>query len=284
MEENNNSPDCYNPVNNKINIRGNYKRGGRNRGRNIYRGGFRYSPQFISPQIYYYNNPTEYQNYPLYDQQIYNPYNHNNSLDKIEDYIYSNYKHLIDINEKNINITSEINTDCKFFIIKSFSEEDVHKSMKYGVWSSSKKGNITLSNAFNSTKERGSFVYLFFSCNGSGNYIGVAKMKSPCDFKKSFEYWTQDDKWTGLFEVEWLFIKDIPFKEFKNVIITMKDGEIKPIFLARDTQEIPYEQAKIMLNTFEKYQNYYSIFENFEYYDMRQENYEKNKSQKDKEK
>ena len=284
MEENSNSPDYSNPINNKINIRGNYKRGGRNRGRNIYRGGFRYAPQFISPQIYYYNNPIEYQNYPLYDQQIYNPYKHNNSLDKIEDYIYSNYKHLIDINEKNINITSEINTDCKFFIIKSFSEEDVHKSMKYGVWSSSKKGNITLSNAFNSTKERGSFVYLFFSCNGSGNYIGVAKMKSPCDFKKSFEYWTQDDKWTGLFEVEWLFIKDIPFKEFKNVIITMKDGEIKPIFLARDTQEIPYEQAKIMLNTFEKYQNYYSIFENFEYYDMRQENYEKNKSQKDKEK
>jgi len=284
MEENSNSPDYSNPINNKINIRGNYKRGGRNRGRNIYRGGFRYAPQFISPQIYYYNNPIEYQNYPLYDQQIYNPYKHNNSLDKIEDYIYSNYKHLIDINEKNINITSEINTDCKFFIIKSFSEEDVHKSMKYGVWSSSKKGNLTLSNAFNSTKERGSFVYLFFSCNGSGNYIGVAKMKSPCDFKKSFEYWTQDDKWTGLFEVEWLFIKDIPFKEFKNVIITMKDGEIKPIFLARDTQEIPYEQAKIMLNTFEKYQNYYSIFENFEYYDMRQENYEKNKSLKDKEK
>jgi len=284
MEENSNSPDYSNPINNKINIRGNYKRGGRNRGRNIYRGGFRYAPQFISPQIYYYNNPIEYQNYPLYDQQIYNPYKHNNSLDKIEDYIYSNYKHLIDINEKNINITSEINTDCKFFIIKSFSEEDVHKSMKYGVWSSSKKGNLTLTNAFNSTKERGSFVYLFFSCNGSGNYIGVAKMKSPCDFKKSFEYWTQDDKWTGLFEVEWLFIKDIPFKEFKNVIITMKDGEIKPIFLARDTQEIPYEQAKIMLNTFEKYQNYYSIFENFEYYDMRQENYEKNKSLKDKEK
>ena len=178
----------------------------------------------------------------------------------------------------------EINTDCKFFIIKSFCEEDIHKSMKYGVWSSTTKGNITLSNAFEATKEKGSFVYLFFSCNGSGNFIGVAKMKSPCDFKKSFEYWTQDDKWTGLFEVEWLFIKDIPFKEFRNVIITMKNGEINPIFYARDTQEVPYEQAKIMLNTIEKYQNYYSIFENFEYYDIRQANYEKNKSQKNKEK
>jgi len=284
QEKNSSFPNYYIPNNNKINIRGNYIRGGRSRGRNSYRGRFRNAPQFISSQINYYNNPSVYQPYPIYDQQLYNPYNQNNSLDKIEEYIYKHYRHLLDINEKNSNITKEINTDCKFFIIKSFSEEDVHKSMKYGVWSSSKKGNITLSNAFNSTKEKGSFVYLFFSCNGSGNFIGVAKMKSPCDFKKSFEYWTQDDKWTGLFEVEWLFIKDVPFKEFKKVIITMKDGEIKPIFFARDTQEVPYEQAKIMLNTFEKYQNFYSIFENFEFYDMRQANYEKNKSQKDKEK
>ena len=261
QEENSNIRNYYIPINNRTNIRGNYARKGRNRGRNIYRGGFRYAPEYISPQFNYYKNPKEYQSYPIYNQQIYNPYDQKNSYDKMEEYIYSHYKNLIDINEKNSNIISEINTDCKFFIIKSFSEEDVHKSIKYGVWSSSKKGNLTLSNAFNSTKEKGSFVYLFFSCNGSGRFVGVAKMKSACNFKKSFEYWTQDDIWMGLFEVEWLFIKDIPFKEFRNVIITMKDGEINPIFYARDTQEIPYEQAKKMLNTFEKYQNEYSILQ-----------------------
>ena len=89
--------------------------------------------------------------------------------------------------------------------------------------------------------------------------------------------WTQDCKWPGLFDVEWLFIKDVPFKEFKNIIITMKDGEIKPISNARDTQEIPFEQAKIMIQKIEEYQNAYTILERFEFYDMRQENYEKNK-------
>ena len=171
---------------------------------------------------------------------------------------------------------SEINTDCKFFVIKSFSEEDVHKSIKYGVWTSSKNGNITLTNAFNITKEKGSFVYLFFSCNGSGRYVGVAKMKSPYDYNRTFDFWTQDNKWSGLFDVEWIFIKDIPFKEFRNIIITMKDGEIKPIINARDTQEIPFEQAKIMLNIIEKYENSNTILEHFEFYDIRQANYEKN--------
>ena len=80
----------------------------------------------------------------------------------------------------------------------------------------------------------------------------------------------------GLFEVEWLFIKDVPFKEFKNINITMKDGEIKPVSNSRDTQEIPFEQGKIMVEIIDKYQNSNTILEHFEFYDMRQDNYEKN--------
>ena len=101
-------------------------------------------------------------------------------------------------------------------------------------------------------------------------------MKSEVDENKIFEYWTQDNKWTGLFEVEWIFIKDVPFREFKNIIITMKDGETKPISNARDTQEIPFDFAKEMIEKIDKFQNSNTILEHFEYYDIRQENYEKN--------
>ena len=56
----------------------------------------------------------------------------------------------------------------------------------------------------------------------------------------------------------------------------MKDGEVKPISNARDTQEIPFEQAKIMIQKIAEYQNTNTILEHFEFYDMRQENYERN--------
>ena len=191
-------------------------------------------------------------------------------------YIVSHYNNLIDINTKNASLSDKLNSNSKFFVIKSFSEEDVHKSIKYGVWSSSKNGNTTLNNAFLAAQEKGGEVYLFFSCNGSGRYLGLARMKSICDFNKSFELWTQDGKWMGLFDVEWLFIKDVPFKEFKNITITMKDGEIKPVSNSRDTQEIPFEQGKIMIEKIAKYQNSNTILEHFEFYDLRQENYEKN--------
>ena len=221
-----------------------------------------------------------YQNYPQYHQQPFqreyvNPYIAQKMIYLTEMYIYTKYRHLININTTNQGLSKQITDASTFYVIKSFSEEDVHKSIKYGVWSSSKNGNQTLTNSFKLTQEKKGDIYLFFSCNGSGRCIGVAKMKSPCDNSKSFEYWTQDGKWPGLFEVEWLFIKDVPFREFKNIIITMKDGETKPISNARDVQEIPFNFAKTMVEIFENYQNTNTILEHFEYYDNRQENYEK---------
>ena len=56
----------------------------------------------------------------------------------------------------------------------------------------------------------------------------------------------------------------------------MKDGKMKTVSNSRDTQEIPFEQGKIMVEKIAKYQNRNTILESFEFYDMRQENYEKN--------
>ena len=255
-------------------------RGGRGQ-RRYRRGGYRGNRGNYNQ--YYYNQNMNYNNrYPSQynTQQYYNPIMQQQMLYRTEMYICSRYRNLIDINTKNANLYEKIDGNSKFFIIKSFSEEDVHKSIKYGVWSSSKNGNLTLSNAFQITKEKNGNVFLFYSCNGSGRYVGIACMKTACDESRTFEFWTQDNKWTGLFDVEWLFIKDVPFKEFKDIIITMKDGEIKPISNARDTQEVPFEQAKIMVEKIAKYQNSNTILEHFEFYDIRQENYEKNMQMK----
>ena len=250
------------------------KRGGRYpRGKKRYQGGYKTNQNYYQNQPY--NPYFSQQNQTRYYNQ-YSPFMQQQLLYRTEMYICSRYNYLIDINMKNSALPEKLNENSKFFVIKSFSEEDVHKSIKYGVWSSSKNGNLTLSNAFHASHEKGGEVYLFFSCNGSGKYIGLARMKTPCDLNKSFELWTQDGKWMGLFDVEWIFIKDVPFKEFKDIKITMKDGETKPVSNSRDTQEIPFEQGKIMVERISKYQNSNTILEHFEFYDIRQDNYEKN--------
>ena len=132
------------------------------------------------------------------------------------------YPNLGMINSKNEGFSERISDKSKYFVIKSFNEEDVHKAIKYSLWSSTNLGNQTLNEAFKQTKKEGGEVYLFFSCNGSGRYIGVARMINEFNDTKEFNYWTQDSKWKGFFDVEWIYIKDIPFKCFKISNIMMK--------------------------------------------------------------
>lgn len=59
--------------------------------------------------------------------------------------------------------------NAKFFVIKSYSEDDVHKSIKYNVWSSTPNGNKKLNAACEDAKRiavgdsRGCPIFLFFS-------------------------------------------------------------------------------------------------------------------------
>lgn len=58
---------------------------------------------------------------------------------------------------------------ASFFVIKSYSEDDIHKSIKYGVWASTPNGNKRLDCAYQEAQakaaEKGSKcpVFLFFS-------------------------------------------------------------------------------------------------------------------------
>ena len=49
-------------------------------------------------------------------------------------------------------------------MIKSYTEDDVHKSLKYEIWSSTDPGNKRLDKAFKENAGRGP-IYLFFSVN-----------------------------------------------------------------------------------------------------------------------
>eukprot|EP00249_Psilotum_nudum_P015712 c25484_g1_i1 orf=633-2066(+) len=59
---------------------------------------------------------------------------------------------------------------AKFFIIKSYSEDDIHKSIKYNVWASTPNGNKKLDAAYQEAQGRTENcpLFLFFSVNASG--------------------------------------------------------------------------------------------------------------------
>jgi len=197
-------------------------------------------------------------------------------------------------------------SNAKFYVIKSFGEDDVHKSIKYNLWCSTERGNRKLDEAFNESKRinrqhnasrrrrikqtegasmedegdvtspdidardttLGCPVYLFFSVNRSGCFCGMAQMISNYYADRHFGSWVQDGKWQGSFIVKWIYVKDIPNKDLKDIQLPNNDG--RPVTFSRDTQEIPYAQGVEMLTRFINYEPKTNILQDFKYYDDRE--------------
>ncbi|XP_038973394.1 YTH domain-containing protein ECT4-like [Phoenix dactylifera] len=164
---------------------------------------------------------------------------------------------------------AETYSDAKFFVIKSYSEDDVHKSIKYNVWASTPNGNKKLDAAYQEAKEKysGCPVFLFFSVNTSGQFVGVAEMVGPVDFNKTVDYW-QQDKWNGCFPVKWHIVKDVPNGFLKH--ITLENNDNKPVTNSRDTQEVKLEQGLQILKLFKDHKSKTSILDDFTFYETRQ--------------
>ena len=159
--------------------------------------------------------------------------------------------------------------DAKFFVIKSYSEDDIHKSIKYNVWASTTNGNKKLDATYQEAqaKSSGCPIFLFFSVNTSGQFVGVAEMTGAVDFEKTLEYW-QQDKWNGSFSVKWHIVKDVPNNILKHIIL--ENNENKPVTNSRDTQEVNLEQGIQMLKIFKEHVSKTSILDDFTFYENRQ--------------
>jgi hypothetical protein len=167
--------------------------------------------------------------------------------------------------------------NAKFFIIKSYSEDDLHKSIKYNIWTSTANGNKKLGAAYQEAQQisGGCPIFLFFSVNTSGQFVGLAEMVGPVDFQKSFEYWQQDNKWTGSFPVKWHIVKDVPNTLLKH--ITLENNENKPVTNSRDTQEVKLELGLKMIKIFKDHASPTCLLDDIVFYEGREKSLQEKK-------
>ncbi|KAG8859381.1 hypothetical protein FRB96_004596 [Tulasnella sp. 330] len=154
---------------------------------------------------------------------------------------------------------------ARYFVIKSYTEDDVHKSIKYEIWSSTDPGNKRLDKAFKETNGRGP-IYLFFSVNASGHFCGMAEMLTPVDYTRSSTVWAQD-KWKGVFKVKWIFIKDIPNGILRHIRLA-NTQEQKAVTNSRDTQELLPDAGHEMLRICLTHTSRTSLLQDFLYYEV----------------
>lgn len=141
-------------------------------------------------------------------------------------------------------------------------------------------------------------MFSHLQVNASGQFCGVAEMVGRVDFQRDMDFW-QQDKWSGSFPIKWHMIKDVPNSTFRH--ITLPNNENKPVTNSRDTQEvlfvvksqllckivqnfvrlvhtnvlyiqqISFEQGEGMLKIFKNHKMKSSIFDDFMYYENRQQ-------------
>ncbi|GAB4843720.1 hypothetical protein Ancab_013685 [Ancistrocladus abbreviatus] len=160
-------------------------------------------------------------------------------------------------------------SDARFFVIKSYSEDDIHKSVKYNVWASTPNGNKKLDAAYQEAqgKPGGCPIFLLFSVNTSGQFVGLAEMIGQVDFDRIMDFW-QQDKWTGCIPIKWHIIKDVPNSLLKH--IKLENNDNKPVTNSRDTQEVKLDQGIQVLKIFKLHSNRTSILDDFRFYEARE--------------
>lgn len=184
----------------------------------------------------------------------------------------SNYPVLEELRDKNNYNPPEINLEdanlARFFVIKSYSEDDIHRSIKYEIWCSTEHGNKRLDQAYRERESEGGLVYLFFSVNGSGHFCGMAQMMTPVDYNSVSSVWSQA-KWKGTFKVKWIYVKDVPNLQLRH--IRLENNENKSVTNSRDTQEVPNAKGVQVLKVLHSFKHTTSIFDDFFHYEKRQE-------------
>ncbi|KAG1689013.1 hypothetical protein DVH05_002896 [Phytophthora capsici] len=161
---------------------------------------------------------------------------------------------------------------CRCFVLKSFSEANLHKSLKFGIWSTTTLHNALLDQVFKSDLTAVRPVLFFFSVCGTKHFNGVARMTSAVRTGEQFLLW-EKLKYEGFFHLEWLLVKDVPNYVFTGVKMSNTPTK-KSITSCRDCEEVLFEEANEFLSIFTEFDSRSSAWDDFVHYDQHQEQIE----------
>lgn len=189
-------------------------------------------------------------------------------------YLKNNYSEQFKTYYNNDLKNIEIKDNSYFIQLKSMNIENIHRSIKYGVWSSTTQFNKNLNALFNESSKFGGAVYLFFSTNSAFCYHGIAKMTSGLQ-NYNYHFWVGSDKFkkfTGSFKIEWIVIKDVPNNVLDKITVFQENQNV-PVSKLRNGNAIGKEESleiiKIITNFFYRSS---IVLDNMIYFDYEEKN------------
>eukprot|EP00827_Trimyema_finlayi_P001801 TRINITY_DN1798_c0_g1_i1.p1 TRINITY_DN1798_c0_g1~~TRINITY_DN1798_c0_g1_i1.p1 ORF type:complete len:247 (-),score=84.18 TRINITY_DN1798_c0_g1_i1:10-750(-) len=106
---------------------------------------------------------------------------------------------------------------ANFYIVNNITEDDIHKTMKYGLYSSIPENNEILRSIWEKAKQNNNIVYIFFGSQYKNYLNGVAQMTDDLNPGISFKYWSEQTKFLGSCKLEWIYIKSLGAEDLAEI-------------------------------------------------------------------
>ena len=103
-----------------------------------------------------------------------------------------------------------------FYVIRSKKIDDIHKAVKYGVWTSSPQNNKRIEESFYHKQNQNGNIFFVYTFIGAPGFVGVARLVG-IDLKKEFPFWGEIGRWIGVMFVEWVYIRDVEFESVMDL-------------------------------------------------------------------
>jgi len=223
---------------------------------------------------------SDYYSYYQYTMPMYNMYSNVNTpfyttFPRAKDYytqetVLEAFPHLEGLNDYAFDVNA-VPEHAQFFILRSSNDDNIHKAIKYHMWSTTTSGKAALSNAWKEAEKKGLTpeIYLIFSVVNSNHILGIAKMTSDMNDDDSFKFWWEPMKWFGSFQIKWVFIKDIHYSKFEH--IQEESFGSNTFGNLKDSSKLSLENGKEVLTIFRDFAAKSSIFGSFAYMDRRED-------------
>lgn len=152
-----------------------------------------------------------------------------------------------------------------FFVIRSKKIDDIHKAVKYGVWTSSQHNNQKIQETFVAGKMYNRPTFFFFTYLNAPGFVGLAILDGM-QLDREFPFFGEIGRWVGIMFMRWIFLRDVLFDEIAELKETNHNGEYRRMNEMTDGSRLsPINALRIieLMNTprpvshvFEKFPNY----------------------------
>ena len=149
-----------------------------------------------------------------------------------------------------------------FFVLRSKKTNDLHKAIKYGVWTSSPQNNKKIESAFHQKKASGGNVFFVYTYLNAPGFVGLARLTN-IDLSKEFPFFGEIGRWIGIMHIEWVYVRDVLFEDVQDLQEPAFDGGVRYMSDMTDGSKLNQHNYSYIIQMMNEGKEMSAIFKRF---------------------